>query len=159
MLFNDDLSLLAYTSVACHHMSHQELITLLTHCRQKNSRRQISGMLLYMEGCFFQVLEGPRTQLELLFEKISNDKRHHHVMKLIIEPIKERTFENWSMGFKDITPSELASITGLTNFFDDGGKGFAGIESQRAKQLIESFRDGRWQRKDLTQYRIINMRT
>ncbi|MFV1921052.1 MAG: BLUF domain-containing protein [Methylotenera sp.] len=159
MLLDDDLSLLAYTSVACHHMSHQELITLLTHCRQKNSSRNISGMLLYMDGCFFQVLEGPRAQLELLFEKISKDQRHHHVMKLIVEPITERAFENWSMGFKDITAAELASITGLTNFLNNEEKGFMGIESTRAKQLIQTFRDGRWLRKDLTQYRIINMIT
>jgi FAD-dependent sensor of blue light len=159
VLLDDDLSLLAYTSVASHHMTHQELITLLSHCREKNNNRHISGMLLYMDGCFFQVLEGPRAQLELLFEKISKDQRHHHVMKLIVEPIKERAFENWSMGFSDITPAELASITGLTDLLNHEDKGFMGIESTRARQLIQTFRDGRWLRKDLTQYRVINMST
>jgi uncharacterized Fe-S cluster-containing MiaB family protein len=157
MLNEEKLSLLAYTSVACHHMSHEELVTLLTNCRKKNDARRISGMLLYMEGCFFQVLEGPDTILEPLFEKISKDERHHHVMKLIMEPLEERTFGNWTMGFKNVTPEELVSITGLTDFLDRDSNGFNGIESKRARQLIDAFRDRRWHRKDLTQYKRINV--
>lgn len=157
MIVEKDLSLLAYTSVACHYMSHEELITLLSSCRGKNHARNVSGMLLYMEGCFFQVLEGSREVIEALFEKISKDERHHHVMKLIVEPIEERSFANWSMGFQNISPHELASITGLTNFLDRDSNGFHGIESKRARQLIEAFRNHRWHRSDLTQYQRISL--
>lgn len=157
MLEEHDLSLLAYTSVACHHMSHEELVTLLSNCRKKNDARHVSGMLLYMDGCFFQVLEGERAILDRLFEKISKDVRHHHVMKLIMEPIEARTFGNWTMGFKNVTPAELVSITGLTDFLDRDNKGFNDIESKRARQLIDAFRDHRWHRHDLTQYQRINM--
>lgn len=107
-------------------------------------------MLLYMEGCFFQVLEGHRNVIEQLFEKIAKDNRHHHVIKLIVEPIEVRAFGNWTMGFQNITPTELASITGLTDFLDRDSNGFNGIESKRARQLIEAFKSHKWHRADLT---------
>jgi len=81
---------------------------------------------------FFQVLEGGRTILDVLFEKISQNDRHHHVMKLIMEPIEARTFGCWAMGFENVAPAELVSITGLTDFLDRGNKGVNGIESKRA---------------------------
>lgn len=159
MLDHNDLSLMCYTSVANHHMTHDELVKLLTNCRTKNADRAITGMLLYMEGCFFQVLEGSRATLEPLFDKIAKDERHHHVMKLIVEPIEERTFGTWTMGFQNVTPLELVSITGLTDFLDRGNAGFEGIESKRARQLIDAFRNHRWHRNDLTQYQPISAGT
>ena len=110
-----------------------------------------------MDGCFFQVLEGERTILDVLFEKISKDDLHHHVMKLIMEPIEARSFGNLTMGFKNVTPTELVSITGLTEFLEQDNNGLNGIESKRARQLIDVFRDHRWHRADLTQYQRINM--
>lgn len=151
------LYLLAYTSVASHHMSREELINLLAQSRDNNSHVEITGMLLYMEGCFFQVLEGQADKLEMLYEKISKDKRHHDVMKLILEPIEERSFSNWTMGFKEITKEELCSIIGITDFLDRANHGFGGMETTRARQLIEYFREGRWVRKDLTQYKRISI--
>jgi Sensors of blue-light using FAD len=151
------LSLLAYTSIASHHMTHEELLTLLSQSRKNNLPTDITGMLLYMEGCFFQVLEGEADQLEKLFDKISKDPRHHDLMKLILEPIETRSFSNWSMGFQHITKEELTSITGLTDFLDRENNGFEGLEITRARKLIEFFREGRWFRKDLTQYKRISM--
>jgi hypothetical protein len=75
-------------------MSHQELIDLLSDCRDINSKVEITGILLYLEGCFFQVLEGEPAKLEPLFEIISKDMRHHSVMKLTFEPLTERGFVN-----------------------------------------------------------------
>lgn len=153
----NSLCLLAYTSVASHHMTHDELINLLSQARDNNSHTHITGMLLYMEGCFFQVIEGQRDLLEALFDKISKDKRHHHVMKLIIEPINERSFANWTMGFQHVTPEELANVTGITDFLDRSNHGFDAMESSRARKLIEQYREGRWFRNDLTQYKMVNM--
>lgn len=157
MMESQKLSLLAYTSIASHHMTHEELLTLLSQSRKNNLPTDITGMLLYMEGCFFQVLEGEVDQLERLYEKISKDPRHHDVMKLILEPIETRSFSNWSMGFQHITKEELNSITGLTDFLDRENNGFEGLEITRARKLIEYFREGRWFRKDLTQYKRISM--
>lgn len=157
MMESQKLFLLAYTSIASHHMTHEELLSLLSQSRKNNLPTEITGMLLYMEGCFFQVLEGEADPLEKLYEKIAKDPRHHDVMKLILEPIETRCFSHWSMGFQHITREELSSISGLTDFLDRENNGFEGMESTRARQLIEFFREGRWFRKDLTQYKRISM--
>ena len=151
------LFLLAYTSIASHHMTHEELLALLAQSRKNNLHTDITGMLLYMEGCFFQVIEGEPEQLERLFDKIAKDHRHHDVMKLILEPVEARCFENWTMGFQHITEDELNSIVGLTDFLDRDNGGFNGMETSRARQLIDFFREGRWFRKDSTQYKRINI--
>lgn len=154
---SNSLSLLAYTSIANHYMTHQELIELLSVCRENNKTSDITGILLYLEGCFFQVLEGEPDKIEALYEKISKDDRHHNVMKLTFETLSERGFANWTMGYQSVTREELAAITGLTDFLDSDNTGFQRMQTTRARKLIECFRDGRWIRKDLTQYKPINV--
>lgn len=155
MQSDSQLMMLSYTSIASHLMSHEELINLLSQARANNSQRNITGMLLYMEGCFFQVLEGERDILDALYLKIAKDKRHHHVMKLIEEPIEERGFSDWRMGYQHVTREELAHITGLTDFLDQEHPGFEGMHSERAKTLITAFRQGRWQTRNTHQYHYV----
>jgi len=153
----DELALLAYTSVAAHDMTHEELIALLNKARENNKLRDVTGMLLYMDGCFFQVLEGQCKVLDDLYEKISQDSRHHHVMKLIEEPLNERGFSAWTMGYQHVTREELSSITGLTDFLDHENSGFEFMQKNRARQLIEHFRGGRWQNKMVGKTKLIHM--
>lgn len=153
----DDLTLLAYTSVAAHDMTHAELIGLLKNARENNKKRDVTGMLLYMDGCFFQVLEGERKVIDDLYEKISRDTRHHHVMKLIEEPLEDRGFSAWTMGYQHITREELSTITGLSDFLDHESASFEGMQKNRAYQLIEHFRCGRWQNKIVGQFRYVHM--
>lgn len=149
----NDLVMLSYTSIADHLMSSQELIQLLAMARENNRHLHITGMLLYMEGCFFQVLEGERAVIDALYEKIAHDQRHHHVMKLIEEPIDARSFNDWSMGYRHVTREDLAHVTGLTDFLDRDQPGSDGMHSERAKTLINAFRQGRWQTRNTQQYR------
>lgn len=46
MADNQELTLLAYTSVASHEMTHTELIALLEKARENNKTREVTGMLL-----------------------------------------------------------------------------------------------------------------
>ncbi|MDP3609764.1 MAG: BLUF domain-containing protein [Methylophilus sp.] len=150
------LFMLSYTSIASHLMSHQELIDLLSHARVNNNQRNITGLLLYMEGSFFQVLEGERDVVDALYIKIAQDKRHHHVMKLLEEPLIDRGFANWSMGYQHVSREELAHVTGLTDFLDQEHPGFEGMHSERAETLINAFRQGRWQTRNTHQYQYVH---
>ena len=150
------LIMLSYTSIASHLMTHQELIDLLNQARVNNSQRNITSMLLYMEGCFFQVLEGERDIVEVIYVKIAKDKRHHHVMKLLEEPIEDRGFADWRMGYQHVTREELAQVTGLTDFLNQEHPGFESMHSERAKTLITAFRQGRWQTRNTQQYDYVH---
>jgi len=84
-----------------------------------------------------------REVVEELYARLEGDDRHHNVIKLIVEPIAERSFGTWSMGYPKVSREELAQIDGLNDFFSQG-KSFMELEEGRAKTLLEAFKGGRW---------------
>jgi hypothetical protein len=120
-----------------------ELESLLSECRRSNSRADVTGILLYQNGSFFQVLEGEAEKVESLFHKIGFDKRHHQTKKIIFEPTTTRSFAEWTMGFPKITSKELATIPGLNDFFHHGTS-YVELGEGRAKSLLAAFKDGKW---------------
>lgn len=134
---------LIYSSMAVRPFSQEELTRLLTNARFKNDKLGVTGMLLYAEGSFFQVLEGGPDVLDALFATIKNDKRHDKITVIIREPIARRTFANWTMGYADITPGEAGELAGANDFFSSGHS-FAGLQQGRAKKLLAAFKQGRW---------------
>jgi len=137
---------LIYCSVASRMFSHEELSGLLRLARQNNAKEDITGMLLYAEGSFFQILEGEEEKTRLLFEKIEKDRRHHSITIIIQEPIAERSFGDWTMGYADITTEDLDTIIGSNDFLVKG-QSFAQFGKGRAKKLLAAFKYGHWRAK------------
>ena len=142
---SEKLKHLIYTSSALAALQVKELKVILERARGKNAAISVTGMLLYTEGSFFQVLEGRDEIVDELFATISADPRHKRVTKIIDEPISQRDFGDWSMGFAEGSPAELTSIEGLSDFFQDGNS-FTNLQPGRAKKLLAAFADGRWRR-------------
>jgi len=134
---------LIYSSAATHAFSQEDLSQLLTKARFKNEKLSVTGMLLYAEGSFFQVLEGPPDVVDALFTMIKNDERHGKVTVIIRESIAKRAFANWTMGYADVTPEEADELVGANDFFSTGHS-FAKMEEGRAKKLLAAFKQGRW---------------
>jgi hypothetical protein len=124
-------------------LSSAELESLLAECRHNNSKADITGILLYRNGSFFQVLEGEQPTVEALFDRIGLDKRHHQTKKIIFETIATRSFAAWTMGFPKITSKELATIPGLSDFFHHGTS-YIELGEGRAKSLLAAFKEGKW---------------
>jgi Sensors of blue-light using FAD len=135
-----------YSSAAAHTVEATDLANLLEKARENNQRLGLTGMLLYAEGSFFQVLEGQAEVVDALYARIESDKRHTQVTKIIREPIPQRFFTEWTMGFSRVSREDLAGISGTNDFFAKG-RCFAGLDCGRAKQLLEAFREGHWRRK------------
>lgn len=91
------LSSLTYQSRAVTPMSEQSLHLLLESAQARNKAGDITGLLIYDEGRFFQCLEGPAHSLEMLWNAIRQDPRHTDVELLGSAPTSKRFFENWSM--------------------------------------------------------------
>jgi hypothetical protein len=134
-----------YASVAASEFGAPQLAELLEKARAANERLGLTGMLLHCDsdGSFFQVLEGEAEAIEELLRKLRLDKRHSHLTILIREPIAERSFKDWTMGFASVSQEKLRKIPGLNDFFQRGGT-FTELDSGRAKKLLEAFVDGRW---------------
>lgn len=124
-------------------LSSRELEALLEQCRRNNAKSGITGILLYHDGAFFQVLEGDRPVVEALFAKIARDDRHTRATTIVLESIEERTFGAWTMGYPNLSAKDLAQIAGLNDFFT-GGRSYMELGAGRAKTLLAAFKEGRW---------------
>lgn len=135
---------LIYASTATSAFVPSDLKSILLAARTNNAARLISGMLLYTSGSFFQVLEGDESAVDALYAHIAADRRHKNVTKIICEPIVDRAFGDWTMGY--ISPenaSELKSIEGFGDFFGQGSS-LVDLRPGRAKKLLAAFSEGRW---------------
>lgn len=136
---------LIYASAARRDFDAGELAQLLQAARVNNARLGLTGMLLFAEGSFFQVLEGEAEVVDALFAKIERDPRHALVTQIIREPIPRRFFEAWSMGFSSLSRDELAGLSGVNDFF--GSAASVAVDSGRAHKLLAAFRSGRWRKR------------
>ena len=96
-----------YTSVGVENLSRATLSEILVTARQRNLAYQISGCLLYMDGTFLQLLEGPESAVREVMGSIDKDDRHHQIRIVTEGTTSQRLFQNWSMGFRDIGQDTL----------------------------------------------------
>ena len=106
---------LVYQSSATTPMPEHELEWLLRQSRAWNTAHDLTGVLLYSHGNIMQVLEGPTEEVHAIFARIARDYRHANITKLADGPIEQRSFGQWSMGFKSVAPSQFSSLQGYLN--------------------------------------------
>jgi hypothetical protein len=74
------LSRLAYVSNSAGSLSEKEWQRLVEQCDEQNKRMGISGFLLFSNGRFFQLLEGPSNEISGVWKRIKSDNRHSNVI-------------------------------------------------------------------------------
>ena len=139
---NPPLWQLIYTSHATDTFSEAELGAILAASHANNPAQGLTGILLYSDGRFIQVLEGERGPVETLYERIKADPRHETVRRVMTREIAQRDFADWSMGYRSLTAADLASPPQLLDFFAGqfSADGF-GKAGSPARFLLMAFRD------------------
>lgn len=132
-----------YSSAETTPFSQKDITTLLGKARFNNDKLGVTGMLLYDNGSFFQILEGQPETVTLILDEIQKDQRHNHIVKIIHEEIEERNFSDWTMGYSGVTREDLKSIEGLNDFFL-ANKQYTELDEGRAKTLLKAFKEGKW---------------
>lgn len=89
---------LMYASRANPAVDQDELIAILRKSKANNPSLGVTGVLCFSEGIFLQALEGGRSAVNKLYNRIASDSRHTQVELLSYEEIGERRFAGWSMG-------------------------------------------------------------
>jgi len=136
-------------------MSNEELMLILEQSRKWNSDHGITGMLIYIEGSFvslaqrqlsaemsgrfMQVLEGPKLEVERIFNFIQTDPRHNDLIILDKAELSARNFESWTMGFKSFTIDEYEETPGYFNLDDSFLQEQAGQDSNVPLYFLKSF--------------------
>jgi hypothetical protein len=89
---------LMYASRAADSVNSDDLAAILKKSKTNNPPIGVTGVLCFSDGIFLQVLEGGRSPVSALYNKIACDPRHHDVVLLSYEEVSERSFAGWSMG-------------------------------------------------------------
>ncbi len=89
---------LVYASRAVAAVDQEELVAILRKSKANNPKQGITGVLCFSEGIFLQVLEGGRSAVNQLYNRIAADSRHTQVELMSYREIGERRFAGWSMG-------------------------------------------------------------
>ena len=138
---------LIYTSEAKNNFSPGELQNLLLTARRNNDRDAITGMLLYEDGTFLQVLEGENEVIESTYQRIAADKRHHKIMLIARFEIDHRSFHDWEMGFFDASGGKLLQLPGYSNFLSKKTVELENLEDgDKAREVLLNFKLGAWHR-------------
>jgi len=106
---------IVYVSSASKLFSEEELKEIVDISVINNTRLGITGMMLYNDGNFIQVLEGEEEIVKNRYSIIERDSRHSGILVLDHGYIDNRTFPDWSMGFKIIPAFEFSKFDKLKN--------------------------------------------
>ncbi len=88
---------LTYQSVATATPRANDLELLASRARARNRSLDVTGMLLFEDGCFLQTLEGPPVAVAELWSVIQRDARHCRLEVLSEHMTAARLFSGWDM--------------------------------------------------------------
>jgi hypothetical protein len=103
---------LIYLSWATASFSDHQLQDLLLKARSRNTQLGVTGLLLYGNGCFVQIIEGEYATVHGLYEQIKGDARHRDVTAYADKAIAQRAFPEWAMAFHHPTPEQFDELVG-----------------------------------------------
>jgi hypothetical protein len=109
---------IVYMSTSVTLLDDDQLIDILNSARKNNLKHNVTGVLLYSEGVFIQVLEGNEADVDVIFSKIQADARHKNIITLIDGLIEQRDFADWSMGFSTVHTDKVAGLVGYLKSTD-----------------------------------------
>ena len=105
---------LIYVSQTDKAISYEESLRILNTSWKKNRKNNIGGVLIYDRNFFVQLLNGPIDKVDRIFERISQDERHHTIRLLGEAVSNEIEFDEWNMGF-------LPKMDVISDMFDECG--------------------------------------
>lgn len=111
------------------------MLTSLIH----NSKKHITGILLFDQGTFCQALEGEQRVVHELFKKIKNDPRHTNIITIFDDEIQARDFSSWSMRFINLNQYDRNKIDGYQEF-NEAFQNQNFIKPIEAKKMLLHFR-------------------
>ncbi|MDG1730637.1 MAG: BLUF domain-containing protein [Algibacter sp.] len=129
---------ICYISDSSEYESIDKLKTLYLKAKANNLKHNITGILIYKNQNFLQVLEGEETIIYETYKRIENDSRHKNIIKVINTTIEQRIFEDYNFGFTVIDNKQ-----GLTNLYDylEWLRGAENKIANKVITMVENFID------------------
>ncbi|MDA0664893.1 MAG: BLUF domain-containing protein [Proteobacteria bacterium] len=140
---------LVYMSAATDLFAPADLDDILTRSRRNNAAEGITGLLIFHDGNFLQVLEGETEKVLACYDRITGDPRHGGCLVIPSPAPATRYFGAWDMAyvpFTELAPGCQKNFINLKNLRQSGK--MQELEQDRTTGIIvntflESFRDTR----------------
>lgn len=92
------LGTFVYCSRATEGVDEAEVGRIVESAQRHNRARGITGVLVFGDGVFFQLIEGPVVQVQNLIASLHDDPRHRDIVVLErSEERRERLYPDWEM--------------------------------------------------------------
>ena len=134
-----DMISITYVSSAVRRFRESTLQDLVEQCQANNKRLGVTGVLIYSEGNFMQVIEGPDLVTHALYDQIKCDDRHRDVTTINVQPLEVREFQYWSMAYNIIPPRTLRANAIPHAFLDRARQRALPLPKGKASSLICEF--------------------
>lgn len=105
---------ISYVSTAHLDLVDQEINDIMNQTEKFNKSSDITGILLYNERNFFQLIEGEKETINDLYNKITEDPRHHDIIKFLEKPVSRVPFDGYMTDF--ITDTKKFDEAKLKNY-------------------------------------------
>lgn len=105
-----------YVSTSTKDMTEDDILSILDVSRMRNQEDGITGMLIYRQGAFIQVIEGQAESVDSLMDRVMRDTRHTSISIIERCVIPVREFAEWSMGYHILTDDEAYSNPEFVDF-------------------------------------------
>lgn len=121
---------LVYRSSAREDLDRYSILNIINKAQMMNDKAGLTGLLIYRQNTFIQLLEGDEKTVKEVYAKIVKDRRHSDVKVLIESKSSMRIVPQFSMNYVE-SLSEDASIHSLFEVFEQMVS-----ESPKDKNLI-----------------------
>tara|TARA_R110002074_G_scaffold92570_1_gene202143 strand:+ start:1387 stop:1818 length:432 start_codon:yes stop_codon:yes gene_type:complete len=137
---------IVYVSTSPEPLTTSQISDILNSSSGNNARDGITGLLMYHDQLFFQVLEGERSAVESCYSRIGLDGRHSSLALMWKGEDAGRTFPNWAMGYAipdKLGPQGKDSLQSLAKLKNGKGSTLTGntVAAELARWIIRDFKD------------------
>jgi len=124
------LKTICYVSSSYNDLKSNDLNKLFNATIRNNTRSKISGILIYKNGNFLQILEGEADKVDNLYQKICLDTRHHGAILIIETKLCDRIFDSYDKEFPIINnKKQMSKLKHYLNWLKEA-------ELQKVNKLI-----------------------
>jgi hypothetical protein len=104
-----EIDQILYCSLMREPMDDAALAALTKSAASLNRMDHITGFLMFSDGVFVQLIEGPRDAVNHLWVRLLRDKRHYAVVQLLHRrEVEQRACEGWDM--RSVTFEDLQGV-------------------------------------------------
>ncbi len=105
-----------YLSRASDDFDEKDIESIVETSRRNNTRDGVTGMLLYKDGRFLQILEGDEAKVKQIADRIEADPRHAE-LTVIFDGQMPQLFTDWSMGYANLNTELFRNHPAVLDYF------------------------------------------